>query len=89
MNMSDNDDLFETELDLGMKKGRPGKAAGTDDLPNEAFISMDRGNRRHIKNAWSSLFRNSCAPAVWSQSEKKYIDKHYYGYPIDSSDLQA
>ena len=36
---------------------------------------MDRANKRHIKDVWTSFFRNSSAPAVWSQSEKKYIDK--------------
>ena len=75
LNQVCNDDLLETELDIGFKKGRPRKASGTDDIPNEAFISMDRANKRHIKNAWTSFFRNSSAPAVWSQSEKKYIDK--------------
>ena len=75
MNQVCNDDLLETELDIGLKKGRPRKASGTDDIPNEAFISMDRANKRHIKDVWTSFFRNSSAPAVWSQSEKKYIDK--------------
>ena len=75
LNQVCNDDLLETELDIGLKKGRPRKASGTDDIPNEAFISMDRANKRHIKDVWTSFFRNSSAPAVWSQSEKKYIDK--------------
>ena len=75
LNQICNDDLLETELDLGMKKGRPQKVSRTDDIHNDAFISMDRANKRHIKNAWASFFRNSSAPAVWSQSEKKYIDK--------------
>ena len=62
LNQICNDDLLETELDLGMKKGRPQKVSRTDDIHNDAFISMDRANKRHIKNVWTSFFRNSSAP---------------------------
>ena len=41
LNQICNADLLETELDLGIKKGRPGKAAGSDDLPNEALTEAD------------------------------------------------
>ena len=70
-----NGDLMATEMEEGMRKGKRGKAAGADLLPNEAFMVMSRGCRASIQEQWQEIWRSEKCPRHWTESEKRYLDK--------------
>ena len=58
-----------------MSKGKRGKAAGADLIPNEAFIVMNCSCRRSIQEQWQEIWKSEECPRRWTESEKRYLDK--------------
>ena len=58
-----------------MSKGKNGKAAGADILPNEAFAVMNRTCCALIQKQWLEIWRDEECPRRWAESEKRYLDK--------------
>ena len=62
-------------MDQGMSKGKSGKSAGADLIPNEAFIMMNRTCRAEVQRQWQEEWRSEECPRRWTESEKRYLDK--------------
>ena len=83
MNEICNSDLMSSEMEEGMSKGKRGKAAGADLVPNEAFIVMNSHCQRRIQGQWLEIWRSEECPRRWTESEKRYLDKKAPSMDLD------
>ena len=67
--------LMDCEIDWGMKRGRKGKARGSDELPNEAVMFMDWNNKDKVARVWRIVWDAQRWPTEWKKREVVYQDK--------------
>ena len=78
-----NDGILESEWQQGLEKGKKKKAAGADEIPNEAFIVLDRINQRKVMQLWAEIYEKETQPNDWANAEKRYLDKKQKSIDID------
>jgi len=68
-------DLLRGELRLGEKRGGAQKAAGSDELPNEAVLLMEEKNKAWLRDGWRQIWAAGRWPQRWKDRVVTYLDK--------------